>query len=41
MIPAGVEHFAFDAAFFGFLLFEEIECQAAQRGEVFGGKAST
>jgi len=36
MIPAGVELFASDAAFLGFLPFQQLDGQTAQRGQVFG-----
>ena len=35
MIPAGVELFALDSAFFGFLAFEQVQGEAAQGGEIF------
>jgi len=37
MIPAGVELFSFNAAFFGGLFLEHIQGEAAKGGEVFGG----
>ena len=36
MVPGGVELFAFEAALFRSVLFEEIERQAPQRGQVGG-----
>ena len=39
MIPAGIEHFASYASFFGFLCSEEVQGQSAQGRQVFGGVA--
>ena len=36
MIPTGVELFASDAAFFGLVLFKQVQGKAAESGQVFG-----
>lgn len=40
VIPTGVELFAFDAAFFGGLPFQQVQRQAAERGQILSGVAS-
>ena len=41
VIPTGASLLASDAAFFGRLPFEQVECQAAQGREVLGSMART